>query len=150
MWFLAIVAGIVFVIAAGLLAGRARRTGHPALVGFAESASVPVLGASIFVAVGLAAHDTAWTLGWVVLTYAGGMAVISVAGNLARRARRAGHPALGSFTDSASFPVSAAFFWAALGLALHHHLDWTTPAVFLLACLAWTVWRALRHRRNNA
>jgi hypothetical protein len=150
MWFLAIVAGILFVIAAGLLAGRARRAGHPALVGFAESASVPVLGASIFIAFGLAAHDTAWTLAWVVLTYAAGMAIISVAGSLAGRARRAGHPALGSFTDSASLPLSAAFFWVALGLALHHHIDWTTPAVFLLACPAWAVWRALRHRRNNA
>ena len=53
---------------------------------------------------------------------------VIAAGLLAGRARRAGHPALGSFTDSASLPVSAAFFWAALGLALHHHLDWTTPA----------------------
>jgi hypothetical protein len=86
---------------------------------------------------------------WFLAIVAGIVFVIA-AGLLAGRARRAGHPALGSFTDSASLPVSAAFFWAALGLALHHHLDWTTPAVFLLACLAWTVWRALRHRRNNA
>jgi hypothetical protein len=40
---------------------------------------VPVLGTSIFVALGLAAHDTAWTLAWVVLVYAAGMAMISVA-----------------------------------------------------------------------
>ena len=151
MWFLAIVAGIVFVIAAALLAGRARRAGHPALVGFAESASLPVLGASIFIALGLAAHDTARTLAWVVLTYAAGMAIIGEAWILARRARRAGHPGLGSFIDSASLPASVAFLWVTLELALHHHVDWTSPAVFLLACTAWTVvWRTIRHRRNNA
>jgi hypothetical protein len=149
MWFLAILAGIVFVIAAALLAGRARRAGRPALVGFAESASLPVLGASGFIALGLAAHDTAWTLAWVVLTYAAGMAISSVAGLLAGRARRAGHPALVSFTHSASLPVSAACFWFALGLA-RHHVDWTTPAVFLLACGVWAVPRTLRQRRNNA
>lgn len=38
MWFLVIVAGIVIVIAAGLLAGPARRAGHPALGNFTESA----------------------------------------------------------------------------------------------------------------
>ena len=48
MWFLVIVAGIVIVIAAGLLAGPARRAGHPALGNFTESAGLPVLGAYYF------------------------------------------------------------------------------------------------------
>jgi hypothetical protein len=148
MWFLAIAAGIVIVIMAGFLASYARRADHPALGSFAESVPIPVLGASIFVALGLGHHDAAWTLAWVVLTYAAGIMSISVSGSLAERARRAGHPALGSFTESASFPVSMTSFWVALGLALHH-VDWTTVAVFPLVYAAVAVWRTLRRRRNN-
>jgi hypothetical protein len=149
MWFLVIVAGIVIVIAAGLLAGPARRAGHPALGGFSESAGLPVLGASIFIALGLAHHDAAGTLAWLVLAYAAGMGIISVAGNLSERARRAGHPALGNFTELASLPVSVASLWVALGLALRQ-ADWTTPAWFLLVYAVCAVWRTLRQRRNNA
>ena len=149
MWFLAIAAGIVIVVVAGFLAGRARRAGHPALGGFAESISLPVLGGSVFIALGLARHDAAWTLAWVLLTYAAGMTSITVAGLLARRARRAGHPVRGSFTESASLPVSVAFLWVALGLALHD-VDWTTLAVFPLVYAVWAVRRTLRHRRSNA
>jgi hypothetical protein len=91
MWFLAIAAGIVIAIVAGLLAGRARRAGHPAPGSFAESAPLPVLGASIFAALGLARHDAAWTLAWLAFTYAAWIMTTSVAGPLAGRARRAGH-----------------------------------------------------------
>ena len=149
MWFLVIVAGIVIVIAAGLLAGPARRAGHPALGSFTESATLPVVGASIFIALGLAHHDDAWTLAWLVLAYAAGMGIINVTGNLSERAHCAGHPALGSFTEWASLPVSAASIWFALELALRQ-VDWTAPAWFLLVYAACTVWRTLRQRRNNA
>jgi hypothetical protein len=149
MWFLAIAAGIVIVIVAGLLAGRARRAGHPALGSFAESTHLPVLGASIFIAVGLAQHDTAWTLAWLLLVYAAGIMITSVAGSLAERARRAGHPALGSFTKSASFPVSVASLWVAWGLALHH-VDWTALAVFPLVYAVCAVWRyGIAKRRDK-
>ena len=149
MWFLAIVVGIVIVIAAGFLAGRARRAGHPALGGFAESTHLPVLGASIFITLGLAHHDSAWTLAWLVLACATGIVIVIVAGFLAGRARRAGHPALGGFTEWASFPVSVAFLWVALGLALRG-VNWTTLAVFLLVYASCAVGRILRHRRDNA
>ena len=149
MWFLAIVAGIVIVIVAGFLAGRARRAGHPALGGFAESTHLPVLGASIFIALGLAHHDAAWTLNWLLLAYAAGIVIVSAAGSLAGRARRAGHPALGGFTEWASFPVSVAFIWVALGLALHG-VNWAILAVLLLGYAACAVGRILRHDRNNA
>jgi hypothetical protein len=153
MWFLAIAAGIVIAIVAGLLAGPARRSGHPALGSFAESVPLPVLGSSIFAALGLARHDSAWTLAWLALTYAAWIMTTSMAGPLAGRARRAGHLTLGSFTESASLPVSVAFLWVALGLALHD-VDWTTLAwqclALLLVYAACRVWRTLRHRRNNA
>jgi len=149
MWFFVIATGVVISVVASLLAGRARPASHPALGSLAGSISLPVLGACVFTALGLARHDAAWTLAWVLLTYAAGMISITVAENLAGRARRAGHPVLGSFTLSASSPIAMAFFWVALGLALHH-VDWTTPAVFPLAYAAWAVRRALQHRRNNA
>lgn len=153
MWFLAIAAGIVIAIVAGLLAGPARRAGHPAIGSFAESAPLPVLGASIFAALGLAHHDAASTLAWLALTYAAWIMAISVTGPLAGRARRAGHLALGSFTESASLPVSVALLRVALGLALHD-VNWTTLAwqclAFLLVYAASRVWRTLRHRRDNA
>jgi hypothetical protein len=153
MWFLAIAAGIVIAFVAGLLAGPARRAGHPALGSFAESVPLPVLGASIFAALGLAHHDDAWTLAWLALTYAAWIMTISVAGTLAGRARRTGRLILGSFTESASFPVSVALLWVALGLALHD-VNWTTLAwqclAFLLVYTVLRVWRTLRHRRNNA
>jgi hypothetical protein len=149
MWFLAIAAGIVIVIVAALLAERARRAGHPALGSFAESTHLPVLGASIFIAVGLAQRDTAWTLAWLLLVYAAGIMITSVARSLAERARRAGHPTLGSFTGSASFLVSVASLWVAWGLALHH-VDWTALAGFPLGYAVCAVWRTLRHRRKNA
>jgi hypothetical protein len=153
MWFLAIAAGIVIAIVAGLLAGPARSAGHPALGGFFESVPLPVLGAAIFAALGLARHDSAWTLAWLALTYAAWIMTITMAGTLAGRARRAGHLALGSFTESASLPVSVALLWVALGLALHD-ADWTTLAwqclAFLLVYAACRVWRTLRLRRNNA
>jgi hypothetical protein len=153
MWFLAIAAGIVIAIVAGTLAGRARRTGHPALGGFAESVPLPVLGASIFAALGLAHHDDAWTPAWLALTYAAWIMTTSMAGPLAGRARRAGHLTLGSITESASLPLSVAFLWVALGLALHD-VNWTTLAwrcpAFLLVYAACRVWRTRRHRRNNA
>jgi hypothetical protein len=149
MGFLAIAAGIVIVVGAGLLAGPARRAGHPALGRFTESASLPVLLGSIFIALGLAHHDSAWTLAGVVLIYAVGIMASSVAGNLAGRARRAGHPALGRFIESASLPVSLASFWVAWGLALRD-VDWTTLALFPLGYAVWAVRRILRRRRNNA
>jgi hypothetical protein len=74
-------------------------------------------------------------------------------GLLAGPARRAGHLTLGIFTESESFPVSWAFLWVDLGLALHD-VDWTTLArqclAFLVVYTACRVWRTLRHRRNNA
>jgi len=149
MWFLVIVAGIVIVIVAGLLGGRARRPGHPAPSNFTESAALPVLGASIFIALGLAHHDDAWTLTWLVLAYSAGMGITGGTGKLAERARRAGRPALGGFAEWASLPVSVAALWAAVGLALGQG-DWTAPAWFLLVYAVYSVWRALRQRRNNA
>ena len=149
MWFLALVAGIVIFIGAGFLGGRARRAGHPALAGFAESVPLPVLGASIFIALGLGKHDTAWTLALVVLAYAAGSIVIGVSGGLAERARRAGRPALGRFAESASFPVSLAFYWVAFGLALRN-LDWVTLAGLPLGYALIGIWRTLRRRRNKA
>jgi len=41
------------------------------------------------------------------------MVIVIVAGRLAGLARRTGHPALGSFTQWASLPVSAASPWVA-------------------------------------
>jgi hypothetical protein len=153
MWFLVIVAGNVLLIAAWTQAERVRRTGHPALASFTESAILPVFGASILVALGLAAHDAAWTLAWVLLAYAAGIMIISVAGRLAERVRRAGHPALGSFTESAGLPVSVAFLWVALELALHDAV-WTAMAwqilTFLLVYAVFAVRRSLRRRRNTA
>ena len=149
MWFLAIVAGIVIFIVAGFLGGWARRTGHPALAGFAEAVPVPVFGACIFIAVGLGKHDTAWTLALVILAYAAGSMVFSVSQGLAERARRAGHPAVGRFAESASFPVSLAFYWVAFGLALRN-LDWVTLAGLPLGYALIGIWRSLRRRRNKA
>jgi hypothetical protein len=149
MWFLAIVAGIVIVVVAGLLGGRARRAGQPALSNFTESATLPVLGASIFIALGLAHHDDVWTLAWLVLAYSAGTGITSVTGKLAERARRGGRPALGSFAEWASLPVSVAALWVALELALGQG-DWTAPAGFLLFYAVYSVWRTLRQRRNNA
>jgi hypothetical protein len=83
------------------------------------------------------------------IAIAAGIVIVIVAGLLAGRARRAGHPALGSFTKSASFSVSVASLWVAWGLALHH-VDWTALAVFPLVYAVCAVRRALRHRRNNA
>jgi hypothetical protein len=64
---------------------------------------------------------------------------------------RTSRPAPG--TGSASFPVSWAFLWVDLGLALHD-VDWTTLTrqclAFLVVYTACRVWRTLRHRRNNA
>ena len=77
------------------------------------------------------------------------MGIINVSGNLSERARRAGHPALGSFAEWASLPLSVAALWDALGLALGQ-ADWTTPAGFLLVYAGYAVWRTLRQRRNNA
>ena len=128
---------------------RARRAGHPGPSNFTESATLPLLGASIFIALGLAHHDDTWTLAWLVLTYAAGMGIINVTGDLSERARRAGRPALGSFAEWASLPVSVAALWVALGLALGHG-DWTAPAAFLLFYAVYSVWRTLRQRRNNA
>jgi hypothetical protein len=71
MWFFAIVAGVVIVIMTGLLAGRARRAGRPALGGLARAAGLPVFGASIFIAFGLALHHVDWmTLALLLLVYA--------------------------------------------------------------------------------
>ena len=79
------------------------------------------------------------------LAIAAGMVIAIVAGLLAGLARRAGHLALGSFTESASLPVSVALLWVALGLALHD-VNWTTLAwqcpAFLLVYAACGVWRA--------
>ena len=87
------------------------------------------------------------------LAIAAGIVIAIVAGLLVGPARRAGHLTLGSFTESASFPVSVAFLWVAWGLALHD-VDWTTLAwqglAFLVVYTACRVWRTLRHRRNNA
>jgi len=149
MWFFVIIAGIVVVIVAGLLAGPARRAGHPALGSFAESVPLPVIGASVFIALGLIHRDSTWTLAWLVLAYVAAIMLISAAGSLAGRARRAGHPAWANFTESASFPLSVVCLWVALGLALHD-LDWTTLAVIPVVYAAWAVRRALRHRRSNA
>jgi hypothetical protein len=145
MWFFVIMAGIVIVIAAGLLAGPARRAGRPALSSFAESVPLPVIGASVFIALALIDRDSAWTLSWLILAYAAGIMVISAAGSLAGRARRAGHPAWGGFTESASFPLSVVCLWVALGLALHG-VDWTTLAVIPVVYAAWAVRRALMER----
>ena len=149
MWFLAIAAGVVIAIVAGLLAGPARRAGHPALGGFAASAPLPVLGAAVFLALGLAHHDGAWTLAWLVLSYAAWIVISSRTGNLAGRARRAGRPALGGFIDSASFPVSVACLWVTLGLALQH-VNWAVLAGIPLGYAVWAVQRTLRRRRGNA
>lgn len=149
MWFYSIAAGIVIAAVAAVLAGRAHGAGHPALGGFAESVPLPVLGASVLVALGLAHHDAAWTVAWILLSYAAGLVVTSVAAPLARRAGRAGHPGAGSFTESASLPVSVAFFLVALGLALGR-VDWTTLVGFPLAYAAWAIWHTLRRRRSNA
>jgi hypothetical protein len=149
MWFLVISAGIVIAVVAGLLAGPARRAGHPALGGFAESAPLPAVGASVFIALGLAHHDSPWTLAWLVLAYTAWIMITSRTGNLAGRARRAGHPALGGFIDSASFPVSVAFLWVVLGLALNH-VDWISLAAIPLGYAVWAVPRILRRRRGNA
>jgi hypothetical protein len=146
MWFLAIVAGIMIVIMAGFLAGRARRAGHPALGSFAESTHLPVLGASIFIALGLAQHDAARTLAGLLLVYAAGYVIIIAAENLAGRA---GRPALGRFARAASLPVFGASIFIAWGLAFHH-VDWMTLAWFLLIYAVLAVWRTLRQRRNNA
>ncbi len=85
---------------------------------------------------------------WFLVIVAG-IVIVIVAGNLSERARRAGRPALGSFVDWASLPVSVAALWDALGLALGQ-ADWTTPAGFLLVYAGYAVWRTLRQRRNNA
>jgi hypothetical protein len=83
------------------------------------------------------------------LAIVAGIVIVIMAGFLAGRARRSGHPALGSFTESAGFPVSLAFIWVALGLALND-VDWTTLAVIPLVYAVWAVRRTLRRRRNNA
>ena len=85
---------------------------------------------------------------WFLVIVAG-IVIVIVAGLLSERARRAGQPALGSFVEWASLPVSAASIWFALELALRQ-VDWTTPAWFLLVYAACAVWRTLRQRRNNA
>lgn len=85
---------------------------------------------------------------WFLAT-AAGIVIFIVAGLLAGRVRRAGHPALGSFTESACWPVFGASIWVAWGLALHD-VYWTTLAGLLLVYAVWAVWRTLRHRRNNA
>ena len=148
MWFLAIAAGVVIAIVAGLLAGPARRAGHPALGGFAESVPLPVLGAAVFLALGLAHHDAPWTLAWLVLSYAAWVLITGMSGNLAGRARGAGRPALGGFIESVSFPVSVAFFWVALGLALHH-VNWAVLAGIPLGYAVWAVQRTVRRRRRG-
>jgi hypothetical protein len=148
MWFFAIVAGVVIVIMTGLLAGRARRAGRPALGSFAERAGLPVLGASIFIALGLAQHDAAWTLAGLLLVYAAGYMTSSVAENLAGRARRAGRPALGGLARAAGLPVFGASIFIAFGLALHH-VDWMTLALLLLVYAVYAIWHTLRHRRTN-
>ena len=78
-----------------------------------------------------------------------GVVIVIMTGLLAGRARRAGHPALGGFIDSASFPVSLAFLWVVLGLALNH-VDWTFLAGIPLGYAVWAVLRTLRFRRGNA
>ena len=83
------------------------------------------------------------------LVIAAGIVIAIVAALLAGRARRAGHPALGGFIDSASFPVSVAFLWVVLGLALNH-VDWTFLAAIPLGYAVWAVLRTLRRRRDNA
>jgi len=148
MWFLAIAAGVVIAIVAGLLAGPARRAGHPALGGFAASAPLPVLGAAVFLALGLAHHDAPWTLALLVLTYAAWVLITGMSGLLAGRARRAGHPALGGFAESVSFPVSVACLWLALGLALDH-VNWAILAGIPLGYAVWAVQRTLRRRRRG-
>jgi len=85
---------------------------------------------------------------WFLVIVAG-IVIVIAAGLLAGPARRAGHPALGNFTELASLPVSVASLWVALGLALRQ-VDWTTPAWFLLVYAVCAVWRTLRQRRNNA
>ena len=44
---------------------------------------------------------------WFLVIVAG-IVIVIVTGNLSERARRAGQPALGSFVERASLPVSAA------------------------------------------
>lgn len=149
MWFVAIAAGVVIAIAVGLLAGPARRAGRQVLGDFAASAPLPVLGAAVFLALGLAHHDGAWTLAWLVLTSAAWILITSMSGNLAGRARRAGRPALGGFAESVSFPASIACLWVALGLALHH-VNWANLAGIPLGYAVWAVQRTLRRRRGNA
>jgi hypothetical protein len=83
------------------------------------------------------------------LAIAAGIVIVVGAGLLAGPARRAGHPALGRFIESASLPVSLASFWVAWGLALRD-VDWTTLALFPLGYAVWAVRRILRRRRNNA
>ena len=110
---------------------------------------MPAVGASVFIALALAHHDAPWTLAWVILMYAAWIIILGRTGNLAGRARRAGHPALGGFIESASFPVSVAFLWVAWGLALHH-VDWTSVAAIPLGYAVWAAWRTLRRRRGSA
>jgi hypothetical protein len=51
------------------------------------------------------------------LAIAAGTVILIAALTPARRMRRAGRPATGKFTVSASLPLSAAALWIALGLA---------------------------------
>ena len=95
---------------------------------------------------------TPGTLAWLVLAYAAGMGIISVAGNLAGHARRAGHPALGNFTEWASLPVSVASLSGRLGTSpAPGRLDDPPASLeFLLVYAVCAVWRNLRQRRKNA
>jgi hypothetical protein len=149
MWFYAIAAGVVVAAAAAVLAGRAYRMDRPALASFAEAVPLPVLGAAVLAALALAHHHGLWPLAGTLLACGAWMAVISVTGPLAGRARRAGRPALGSFAESASFPLSVAFFLFALGLALGY-VDWAMLITFPAGYAAWAILRTLRNRRSNA
>jgi hypothetical protein len=149
MWFLVVAAGVMIAVGAMLLTGPARRAGHPRLGSFGEWIPLPVLGAAIFFPLGLAHHETTWTLTWLAITYAAWLTVSGASGNLAGRARRAGRPRLAGFTESASLPVSVSCLWASLELALHQ-ADWATLVVFPLAFAVSTVWIRVRRRRSNA
>jgi hypothetical protein len=86
MWFLVIVAGNVLLIAAWTQAERVRRTGHPALGSFTESAGLPVSVAFLWVALELALHDAVWTaMAWQILTFLLVYAVFAVRRSLRRR-----------------------------------------------------------------
>jgi len=158
MWFPpAIAAGIVIVIMAGF-PGQLRA---PAQItqpwaSFAESGTYTRTRGVHF--------SSPWGLGpprcrleplaWVVLTYRRGDNEHQRVWEPGRNARaRAGHPALGSFTEfGPSLPVSMTSFWVALGLgpATMSTGQRVGRVPACLRCRRGCLAHPLRRRRNNA